>query len=154
MSPLFILTILLSYFGVLIFISWISSRDSNEQSFYSGNKKSPWLLVAFGMIGASLSGVTFLSVPGWVASTHFGYMQTVLGYMVGYLIIAQVLIPLYYRQNLTSIYTYLENRFGTNSYKTGAAYFLISRIIGPSLQLFLIAGVLHTVVFDPFGLQL
>mgnify|MGYP001586584065 FL=1 len=153
MSPLFILTILLSYFGVLIFISWISSRDSNEQSFYSGNKKSPWFLVAFGMIGASLSGVTFLSVPGWVASTHFGYLQTVLGYMVGYLIIAQVLIPLYYRQNLTSIYTYLENRFGTNSYKTGAAYFLISRIIGASFRLFLIAGVLHTVVFEPFGLS-
>lgn len=152
MRPLFILTILLSYFAVLIFISWISSRDSNNQSFYSGNKKSPWFLVAFGMIGASLSGVTFLSVPGWVASTHFGYMQTVFGYMIGYLIIAQVLIPLYYKENLTSIYTYLENRFGTNSYKTGAAYFLISRIIGASFRLFLIAGVLHTVVFEPYGL--
>lgn len=152
MSPGLILTILLAYFGILILISWVTSKSSDNQSFYSGNKKSPWFLVAFGMIGASLSGVTFLSVPGWVASTHFGYMQTVLGYMVGYLIIAQVLIPLYYRQNLTSIYTYLENRFGTLSYKTGAAYFLLSRIIGASFRLFLIAGVLHTAVFEPFNL--
>lgn len=152
MSPFLILSILIAYFGVLIFISWYTSRESDKQSFYSGNKKSPWFLVAFGMIGASLSGVTFLSVPGWVASTHFGYMQTVLGYMVGYLIIAKVLIPLYYKQNLTSIYTYLQNRYGEVSYKTGAAYFLLSRIIGASFRLFLIAGVLHTVVFDPFGL--
>lgn len=150
MSHYQILGILLAYFGVLILISWLSGKNSDATSFYTGNKKSPWFLVAFGMIGASLSGVTFLSVPGWVANTHFGYMQTVFGYMVGYLIIAQVLIPLYYKQNLTSIYTYLQTRFGLVSYKTGAAYFLLSRIIGASFRLFLVAGVLHTVVFEPF----
>ena len=152
MTPSQILFALIGYFLILITISWITSKNNDETSFYTGNRKSPWFLVAFGMIGASLSGVTFLSVPGWVANSHFGYLQTVLGYMVGYLIIAQILIPLYYRQNLTSIYTYLENRFGENSYKTGAAYFILSRIIGASFRLFLVAGVLHTFVFDPFGL--
>ena len=152
MTPSQILIALISYFLVLIAISWATSRNNDEISFYTGNRKSPWLLVAFGMIGASLSGVTFLSVPGWVANSHFGYLQTVMGYMVGYIIIAQILIPLYYRQNLTSIYTYLENRFGENSYKTGAAYFILSRIIGASFRLFLVAGVLHTFVFDPFGI--
>lgn len=150
MSPTQILFILVGYFILLIVISWITSRDSDDASFYTGNRKSPWFLVAFGMIGASLSGVTFLSVPGWVANSHFGYLQTVLGYMVGYIIIAQVLLPIYYKQNLTSIYTYLENRFGVTSYKTGAAYFILSRIIGASFRLFLVAGVLHTFVFDPF----
>ncbi len=152
MTPSQILFALIGYFLILITISWITSKNNDETSFYTGNRKSPWFLVAFGMIGASLSGVTFLSVPGWVANSHFGYLQTVLGYMVGYLIIAQILIPLYYRQNLTSIYTYLENRFGENSYKTGAAYFILSRIIGASFRLFLVAGVLHTFVFDPFGI--
>lgn len=152
MTPSQILFALIGYFLILITISWITSKNNDKTSFYTGNRKSPWFLVAFGMIGASLSGVTFLSVPGWVANSHFGYLQTVLGYMVGYLIIAQILIPLYYRQNLTSIYTYLENRFGENSYKTGAAYFILSRIIGASFRLFLVAGVLHTFVFDPFGI--
>lgn len=152
MTPSQILFALIGYFLILITISWITSKNNDETSFYTGNRKSPWFLVAFGMIGASLSGVTFLSVPGWVANSHFGYLQTVLGYMVGYLIIAQILIPLYYRQNLTSIYTYLENRFGEKSYKTGAAYFILSRIIGASFRLFLVAGVLHTFVFDPFGI--
>ena len=152
MSPILTLFILLAYFGILILISWLTSKNSDSTSFYTGNKKSPWFLVAFGMIGASLSGVTFLSVPGWVATTHFGYLQTVLGYMVGYLIIALVLMPLYYRLNLTSIYTYLEGRFGIVTYKTGAAYFLLSRIIGSSFRLFLIAGVLHLSIFEPFGL--
>ena len=151
MSPTQILFILVGYFILLIVISWITSRDSDDASFYTGNRKSPWFLVAFGMIGASLSGVTFLSVPGWVANSHFGYLQTVLGlYGWGTIIIAQVLLPIYYKQNLTSIYTYLENRFGVTSYKTGAAYFILSRIIGASFRLFLVAGVLHTFVFDPF----
>lgn len=152
MTPSQILFALIGYFLILITISWITSKNNDKTSFYTGNRKSPWFLVAFGMIGASLSGVTFLSVPGWVANSHFGYLQTVLGYMVGYLIIARILLPLYYRQNLTSIYTYLENRFGENSYKTGAAYFILSRIIGASFRLFLVAGVLHTFVFDPFGI--
>ena len=154
MTPTQILIALVSYFILLIAISWVTSKNNDHTSFYTGNRKSPWLLVAFGMIGASLSGVTFLSVPGWVASSHFGYLQTVIGYMVGYIIIAQILIPIYYRQNLTSIYTYLENRFGENSYKTGAAYFILSRIIGASFRLFLVAGVLHTFVFEPFGIPL
>jgi len=148
MSPLITLFILLAYFGVLILLSWYTSKNADEKSFYTGNKESPWFLVAFGMIGASLSGVTFLSVPGAVANSHFGYFQVVLGYMVGYVIIARVLLPLYYRLNLTSIYTYLEGRYGTMAYKTGAAYFLLSRIIGASFRLFLIAGVLHLAIFQ------
>lgn len=150
MTPTTTLIILLAYFGLLILISWLSSRNSDASSFYTGNRKSPWFLVAFGMIGASLSGVTFLSVPGWVASTHFGYMQTVLGYMIGYMIIALVLLPLYYRMRLTSIYTYLQERFGERSYKTGASYFLISRVVGASFRLYLVAGVLHMAIFEPF----
>lgn len=152
MSPLITLAILIAYFGVLILISWLTSKDADNASFYTGNKKSPWFLVAFGMIGASLSGVTFLSVPGAVANSHFGYFQVVMGYMVGYIIIALVLLPLYYRLNLTSIYTYLEGRYGKSAYKTGAAYFLISRIIGASFRLFLIAGVLHLAIFEQFGM--
>ncbi len=151
MTPSQTLLILVAYFGLLILISWLTSRNSDSTSFYTGNRKSPWYLVAFGMIGASLSGVTFLSVPGWVSTTHFGYMQTVMGYMVGYLIIALVLLPLYYRLKLTSIYTYLETRFGFYSYKTGAAYFLLSRVIGASFRLFLVASVLHMAIFEPFG---
>ncbi|PCJ63862.1 MAG: sodium:solute symporter [Bacteroidetes bacterium] len=152
MSPITTLIILLGYFGLLILISRITSKNSDSSSFYTGNKKSPWFLVAFGMIGASLSGVTFLSVPGAVASSHFGYFQTVLGYMVGYVIIALVLLPLYYKKNLTSIYTYLEDRFGKLTYKTGAAFFLLSRVIGASFRLFLVASVLHLAVFENFGL--
>ena len=151
MTPIQTLFILICYFGLLILISWLTSKNSDNTSFYTGNKKSPWYIVAFGMIGASLSGVTFLSVPGWVATTNFGYMQTVLGYMLGYLVIALVLLPLYYKMNLTSIYTYLEKRFGNFSYKTGAGYFLLSRIIGASFRLFLVASVLHLAIFEPFG---
>ena len=152
MRPEITLAILLAYFVMLIIISWYTSKGSDDTSFYTGNKKSPWFLVAFGMIGASLSGVTFLSVPGAVATSHFGYFQVVLGYMVGYIIIARVLLPLYYKLNLTSIYTYLEGRYGNYAYKTGAAYFLLSRIIGASFRLFLIAGVLHLAIFEPFGM--
>ena len=152
MRPEITLAILLAYFAMLIIISWYTSKGSDDTSFYTGNKKSPWFLVAFGMIGASLSGVTFLSVPGAVATSHFGYFQVVLGYMVGYIIIARVLLPLYYKLNLTSIYTYLEGRYGNYAYKTGAAYFLLSRIIGASFRLFLIAGVLHLTIFEPFGM--
>ena len=148
MNPGTTLAILIIYFLILILVSWVTSKDSDDSSFYTGNKKSPWFLVAFGMIGASLSGVTFLSVPGAVTNSHFGYFQVVLGYMVGYVIIARVLLPIYYRLNLTSIYTYLEGRYGDRAYKTGAAYFLLSRIIGASFRLFLIAGVLHLAIFQ------
>ncbi len=152
MTPVANLLVLLGYFGVLMFISWVTSRDSDDSSFYNGNKKSPWFLVAFGMIGASLSGVTFISIPGWVEDSHFGYMQTVFGYMIGYMVIAWVLLPLYYRLKLMSIYTYLEQRYGTMGYKTGAAYFILSRIVGASFRLFLVAMVLHMAIFDHFGL--
>lgn len=145
------LAILAGYFLILMVISWATSRGSDDKSFYHGNRKSPWFLVAFGMLGASLSGVTFLSVPGWVEASHFGYMQTVLGYMIGYLVIALVLLPLYYRLKLTSIYTYLEQRYGENGYKTGAAYFILSRVVGASFRLFLVAGVLHMAIFEHFN---
>ncbi|MCB9261154.1 MAG: sodium:solute symporter [Flavobacteriales bacterium] len=143
------LAILLGYFGLLIVVSWLVGRKSDSTSFYTGNRKSPWFLVAFGMIGASISGVTFISIPGWVANTHFGYMQTVLGYMVGYMVIALVLLPLYYKMNLTSIYTYLEKRYGFWGYKTGAAYFIVSRIIGSAFRLYLAAEVLYLAIFEP-----
>lgn len=140
------------YFMFLIAISYFTSRNSDDHTFFTANRQSPWFLVAFGMIGASLSGVTFISVPGWVASTQFSYMQMVLGYLVGYLVIATILMPLYYKLNLVSIYSYLETRFGFWSYKTGAFFFLLSRVIGASFRLFLVAGVLQLAMFDAWGI--
>lgn len=150
MSPLLILSLLLGYFAVLIGISALTGRKDDNNTFFLGNRTSPWYVVAFGMIGASLSGVTFISVPGWVADSQMSYMQMVLGYLVGYAVIAQVLLPLYYRLQLTSIYTYLDQRFGFWSYKTGAFFFLVSRIIGASLRLFVVATVLQIALFDAF----
>jgi len=152
MSPLFVFSLILVYFTFLILISRQTSRKANNASFFIGNRKSPWFLVAFGMIGTSLSGITFISVPGWVNSSQFSYMQMVLGYFMGYLVVANVLMPLYYRLNLTSIYTYLEQRFGFWSYKTGAFYFLLSRTIGASFRLFLVAKVLQLAIFEQIGL--
>ena len=152
MSPFQIILVLALYFGLLLLVSYLRGRKSDADTFYLGNRNAPWPLVAIGMIGASLSGVTFISVPGWVGSTAFGYMQTVLGYMLGYAVIAGVLLPLYYRMNLTSIYTYLEHRFGFWSYKTGAAFFMLSRVIGASFRLFLVANVLQLAIFSPLGL--
>ncbi|MGC9343339.1 MAG: sodium:solute symporter family transporter, partial [Bacteroidales bacterium] len=151
MSPVLLLSVILSYFIILILVSQVTSRGADNESFFIGNRKSPWYIVAFGMIGASLSGVTFISVPGWVGSSQFTYMQMVLGYLLGYFVIANVLMPLYYRLNLTSIYTYLESRFGKASYKTGASFFLLSRIIGASFRLFLVANVLQFTVFQSWG---
>ena len=148
MSPLAIIGIILGYFILLVAISYFTSKGADNESFFTGNKNSKWYLVAFGMVGASLSGVTFVSVPGWVQDSQFSYMQMVLGYLVGYFIVANVLMPLYYRLNLTSIYTYLEQRFGFWSYKTGAFYFLLSRIIGASFRLFLVASVFQIAVFE------
>ncbi len=148
MNTLFLVLIIISYFVLLLVISVVTSHNAGNKGFFLGNHKSPWYIVAFGMIGASLSGVTFLSVPGWVADSQFAYMQMVLGYLLGYLFIAQVLMPLYYRLNLTSIYTYLDARFGFRSYKTGASFFLISRIIGASFRLFLMASVLQIAIFN------
>ena len=152
MSPQLIISIIGIYFAALLLISWFTGRNADNASFFLGNKKSPWYIVAFGMIGASLSGVTFISVPGWVLSSQMTYMQMVLGYLAGYLVIANVLMPLYYRLELTSIYTYLDQRFGRSSYKTGAAFFLLSRIIGASFRLFLVARVLQIAVFEHWNI--
>lgn len=148
MSPTTILLLIAAYFGVLIIISFLTGKNDSNETFFTANKQSPWYLVSFGMIGATLSGVTFISVPGWVEKSSFSYVQMLLGFVVGYIVIARVLLPLYYRLNLTSIYTYLEQRFGSFSYKTGATYFLISRTIGASFRLFLVANVLQFIVFD------
>ena len=147
-----IISVLVGYFALLIFISKMTSDDDGNESFFVGKKQSPWYIVAFGMIGASLSGVTFISVPGWVATSQFSYFQMVLGYLVGYTVIATVLMPLYYKLNLTSIYSYLEGRFGFWSYKSGAFYFLLSRTIGASFRLFLVANVLQILVFDSWNI--
>lgn len=154
MQPTTILVLILAYFSVLILFSYFTGRNetSNNNSFFKANKQSPWYLVAFGMIGASLSGVTFISVPGKVETSQFVYFQLVLGYILGYFVIGTVLLPLYYKLNLTTIYTYLKDRFGNYSYKTGAWFFLISRTVGSNLRLLLVANVLQTLVFDPLNI--
>ena len=141
MSTSITFALIASYFLFLIAISFFTGKNATNDAFFSANKKSPWYLVAFGMIGASLSGVTFISVPGWVENSSFSYMQVVFGYILGYLVIGTILLPLYYKMNLTSIYGYLESRFGYYSYKTGASFFIISRLIGASFRLFLVANV-------------
>jgi Na+/proline symporter len=151
MKPLLILCIFLAYTVLLFTVTWITARKANNQSFYIGNRISPWFVVAYGMIGASLSGVTFMSVPGWVKETQFSYMVVVFGYLFGYFVIALVLLPLYYRLKLTSIYSYLEKRFGFWSYKTGAGFFILSRILGASLRMFLVINVLQIFVFDAWN---
>jgi Na+/proline symporter len=151
MSPVIILGVFLIYTLVLFAITWITSRKADNDSFFIGNKASPWFVVAYGMIGASLSGVTFMSLPGWVKDTQFSYMVVVLGYLFGYTVIALVLLPLYYRLRLTSIYSYLNQRFGFWSYKTGAGFFIISRTLGASLRMFLVIYVLQIFVFDAWN---
>lgn len=148
MQPYHILLLIAGYFGVLMLISYLTGKSGSNADFFKAGKQSPWYLVAFGMIGASLSGVTFISVPGWIEASSFSYFQVVLGYTVGYAVIGLVLLPLYYKLNLTSIYTYLEGRFGNASYKTGASFFLLSRIVGASFRLYLVANVLQLLVFD------
>jgi Na+/proline symporter len=150
-TPSLILIIFLLYTALLFFITWLTARKATNRAFFIGNKQSPWMVVAYGMIGASLSGVTFMSVPGWVGETQFSYMMVVLGYLFGYFVIATVLMPMYYRLNLTSIYSYLEGRFGFWSYKTGAFFFLVSRTIGASFRMFLVVNVLQVFVFDAWG---
>ncbi len=151
MSPTLILLIFFLYTALLFTVTWITARRANNQSFFIGNRISPWFVVAYGMIGASLSGVTFMSVPGWVTDTQFSYMVVVFGYLFGYFVIALVLLPLYYRLKLTSIYTYLDQRFGFWSYKTGAGFFLLSRTLGASLRMFLVINVLQVFVFDAWN---
>lgn len=151
MQPLYILLLIAGYFGILLFISFLTNKGGSNADFFKAGKRSPWYLVAFGMIGASLSGVTFISVPGWIEASKFSYFQVVLGYTVGYAVIGTILLPLYYKLNLTSIYTYLEGRFGKYSYKTGASFFLLSRVVGASFRLYLVAIVLQELVFNEMG---
>lgn len=151
MNSFLILILLLSYFLVLILISYLTSKNDSNQDFFKAGKQSPWYLVAFGMIGASLSGVTFISVPGWVEASQFSYFQVVLGYMVGYFVVAFVLLPVYYKLNLTSIYEYLFHRFGFVSHKTGAFFFFVSRVLGAAFRLYLVAIVLQQFIFDEWN---
>ena len=148
MTPTFILSIILGYFLLLMGIALITGKGANNQTFFVANRNSPWYLVAFGMVGASLSGVTFISVPGWVGDSGFSYFQVVMGYWVGYLVVALILLPIYYQHNLTSIYEYLNHRLGPNSHKLGAISFFISRILGASFRLFLVSIILQQFIFD------
>ena len=151
MQPIYIILLIAAYFGVLILISYLTGKEDSNEAFFKANKSAPWYLVAFGMIGASLSGVTFISVPGLIKGQQFGYLQGVFGFFVGYLIVLLVLIPLYYKLNVTSIYQYLEDRFGKTSYKTGAFFFLISRVTGASFRLYLVALAMQYIVFESLG---
>ncbi|MAW30538.1 MAG: sodium:solute symporter [Flavobacteriales bacterium] len=152
MSSTLIISVIISYFLILYVISYFTGKNDSNDTFFLGNRKSPWYIIAYGMIGTTLSGITFISVPGWVESNQFSYMQMVFGFFVGYFIISRILLPLYYSLGLTSIYTYLKDRFGNNSYKTGSSFFLLSRTIGASFRLFLIATVLQYAVFDSMGI--
>ena len=150
MSPVVLFSFVIGYFVLLLAVAWFTSRNSNNESFFIGNRNSNWMLVAFGMIGTSLSGVTFVSVPGGVASGNFYYFQIVLGYLLGYMVIAFVLLPLYYKMNLTSIYTYLEKRFGINAHKAGAFFFILSRTVGATL--YLVISVLQIFIFNKLNI--
>ncbi|MCI1639928.1 MAG: sodium:solute symporter [Bacteroidales bacterium] len=152
MSPTAVIVTILAYFAAILIISYFTGRKTDNAGFFSGNRKQSWYLVAFAMISASMSGVTYVSVPGMVASTGFGYMQMAFGFIAGQLVIAFVLIPLYYKMNLVSIYGYLENRFGISSYKTGAWFFFISKMLGASVRLFLVCLALQLIVFGPLGI--
>lgn len=153
MSATQILLLIGAYFLVLILISYFTGKNDSNADFFKAGKQSPWYIVAFGMVGASLSGVTFISVPGWVGDSQLTYMQVVLGYLFGYFVVAFVLLPLYYKLNLTSIYEYLHDRFGKVSHQTGAFFFFVSRVLGAAFRLFLVAIVLQQFVFDDLGVR-
>ena len=150
-SPVFILSLIICYFLILLVISFFTSKKDDNNTFFTANKSSPWYLVAFGMVGASLSGVTFISVPGWVGSSGFTYFQVVMGYLVGYFFVAFILLPVYYNYKLTSIYEYLKIRFGKNSHIVGASSFFVSRVLGASFRLFLVAIVMQQFIFDAWA---
>ncbi len=151
MQPIYILSLIGVYFCLLLLIAYFTGKNDSNETFFKANKKSPWYVVAFGMIGASLSGVTFISVPGWVQSSQFSYMQIVIGYLFGYFVIAYVLLPIYYNLKITSIYEYLKFRFGPISHKTGAFFFFISRVLGASFRIFLVTSVLQYFIFDAWN---
>ena len=152
MTPVVVLITIFAYFIVLFSISYAVGRRADSQGFFVGNRRSPWFVVAFAMIGSMISGVTFISVPGMVAASGFSYLQMVLGFVVGQLLIAYVLVPLFYRMNVVSIYEYLETRFGIASYRTGAWFFFISKMLGAAVRLFLVCVVLQLLVFEPLHL--
>ena len=153
MNSLLIFSIIVLYFAVLLIISYfIGKKHSDNEAFFLGNKQSPWIVVAIGMIGTSISGVTFVSVPGWVQSIDMTYIQMVIGFFFGYMFIAHVLLPLYYRLNLTSIYTYLQTRMGVRAYKTGASFFLLSKLLGAAARLYIVIIIMQKYVFDDWGI--
>lgn len=151
MSPIILLSIIIVYFALLLWVAYRTGKGSDNESFFIGNRKSNWMLVAFGMIGTSLSGVTFVSVPGAVGNDKFSYLQITLGYLIGYIVIAYVLLPLYYRLKLTSIYGYLQQRMGQLSYKSGAWIFIVSRLVGATARLYLVVNILQTAILDSLG---
>ncbi|KQV79735.1 sodium:solute symporter [Massilia sp. Root351] len=151
MSPVALFSVVLAYFALLLGVAWLTSRNANNDSFFIGNKNSNWMLVAFGMVGTTLSGVTFISVPGAVGRDGFGYLQIVLGYTLGYIAVAFVLLPLYYRLKLTSIYHYLEVRLGRRAYQSGAAFFILSRTLGATARLYLVVNILQATILDSLG---
>ena len=151
-SPLFIFCLIIGYFFVLVSVSYFFVKEDSNEVFFKANRNSPWYLVAFGMVGASLSGVTFISVPGWIESSKFHYFQVVLGYLAGYFIVAYLLLPLYYKNNVTSIYEYLSLRLGRRSHYAGAFFFFVSRVLGASFRLFLVAIVLQQFIFDAWNI--
>ena len=150
-TPSFILALILSYFAILVGISFVTGKEGSNVDFFTANRTSPWYIVAFGMVGASLSGVTFISVPGWVEASKFNYFQVVLGYGFGYFVVAYILLPVYYRNNVTSIYEYLNSRLGANSHQAGALFFFISRVLGAAFRLFLVAVVMQQFIFDAWN---
>ena len=151
MDPLLLLGVVLGYFAILLLVAWATSRHASNETFFIGNKSSNWMLVAFGMVGTSLSGVTFISVPGAVGRDGFAYFQLVLGNLVGFWVVAFVLLPLYYRHQLTSIYHYLGKRLGVSAYKTGATFFIVSRTLGATARLYLVVNILQAIILERLG---
>ncbi|MDP1843299.1 MAG: sodium:solute symporter [Sediminibacterium sp.] len=152
MSPVLLFSFVIGYFLILLTVAWYTGKNSDNHSFFIGNKNSNWMLVAFGMVGTSLSGVTFVSVPGAVAKESFAYVQITIGYLIGYLLIAYVLLPLYYRLNLTSIYNFLSSRLGYRSYKTGSSFFILSRVLGATARLYLVVNILQEAILNSFNI--
>lgn len=140
------------YFGVLMLVSYFAGRNTDNRTFFTGNRQAPWPLVAFATLGAAISGVTFISVPGMVAAKGYAYLQMVLGFIVGYFVIAFVLVPLFYKRNLVSIYGYLEERFGAGAYRSGAWLFFVSKMLGAAVRFFVVCAVLQLLVFAPLGI--
>jgi Na+/proline symporter len=152
MSPVLLFGILIAYFALLLGVAWATSRNANNDSFFIGNKSSNWMLVAFGMVGTTLSGATFISVPGAVGTDGFGYGQILIGYVFGYIAVAYILLPLYYRLKLTSIYHYLDVRLGRRAYQSGAGFFILSRLLGATARLYLVVNILQAIILDSLGI--